>query len=395
MKTIDDLDVDGQRVLVRADFNVPLAGPTITDDGRIRASLPTLNELISRRAKVIVCSHLGRPKGVRDPRYSLDPVAVRLGQLLGRPVVLAADTAGPAARTAVAALGPGETVLLENVRFNPGETASDDAVRGEFAGQLAELADLYVGDGFSAMHRRHASVFDLPARLPHAAGYLVQAETAALRRLTTRVEKPYVLILGGAKVPDKLAVVGNLLGAANEVIVGGAMAFPFLGAQGHPVGTSPVAQDDIEIARRCLDQAAAAGTEILLPADLIVAPDRGAAAPRQTVSSDDVPADQMALDIGPASIKLFEAALSGARIIFWNGPMGVFELEPYADGTREIARAVTASAAFTVVGGGDTAAAVRQLGFADAAFGHVSTGGGASLEYLQGKTLPGLAALEA
>lgn len=394
MKTIDDLDVAGRKVLVRADLNVPLDGEKIEDDGRIRASLPTLNALADRGARVIVCAHLGRPKGAPDPQYSLAPVAGRLGELLGRRVGFAADTVGPAARSAVAALRPGETVLLENLRFNPGETATDDAQRGAFAGQLAALADAYVGDGFGAVHRRHASVCDVPARLPHAAGYLIQAETAALRRLTQHVTRPYVLLLGGAKVSDKLGVIGNLLGRADQIIIGGAMAFPFLAAQGHPVGRSPVDAADVETARHLLDRAAGLGVPVMLPTDLVVAPNRTAGAPRKTVPRDDVPGDQLCLDIGPESARLFAASLSGAKTIFWNGPMGVFELEAYAAGTRAIARAVTASGAFSVVGGGDTAAAVRGLGFRDDAFGHISTGGGASLEYLQGKTLPGLAALE-
>lgn len=395
MKTIDDLDVAGKRVLVRADLNVPLAGGEVEDDGRIRASVPTLNALADREARVIVCSHLGRPQGAPDPRYSLAPVAVRLARALGRPVQFAGDTVGPAAHSAVAALEPGETALLENVRFDPRETAADDALRGAFAGQLAALGDVYVGDGFGAVHRRHASVCDVPARLPHAAGYLIQAETGALHRLTEHVAKPYVLLLGGAKVSDKLGVIGNLLGVADQIIVGGAMAFPFLAAYGHPAGKSPADACDIVTARRLIGQAAGRGVEILLPADLVVAPEPARDAPRRTVPVRDVPGDQVGLDIGPETVRMFAASLSRAKTIFWNGPMGVFELDAYATGTREIARAVTASGAFTVVGGGDTAAAVRELGFRDDAFGHVSTGGGASLEYLQGKTLPGLAALEA
>ena len=394
MRTIDDLDVAGKKVLVRADLNVPPDGEKITDDGRIRASLPTLDALAGRGARVIVCSHLGRPKGVPDPRYSLAPVAARLGELLGRPVEFAADTVGPAARSAVAALAPGETVLLENLRFNPGETAGDDAERGAFADQLAALADAYVGDGFGAVHRRHASVVDVPARLPHAAGCLVQAETAALRRLTQHVVRPYVLLLGGAKISDKLGVIGNLLSKADQIIIGGAMAFPFLAAKGHPVGRSPASAGEIATAHRLLGRAAGSGVPIMLPADLVVAPERTADAPRRTIAVRDMPADQMGLDIGPETVRRFAASLGGAKTIFWNGPMGVSELKPYAAGTREIARAVTASGAFTVAGGGDTAAAVRELGFRDDAFGRISAGGGTSLEYLQGKTLPGLAALE-
>lgn len=394
MRTIDDLNVAGKRVLVRDDLNVPLDGERIEDDGRIRASLPTLSALCARGARVIVCAHLGRPKGEPDPRYSLAPVAARLGELLGREVRFAADTVGPAARAAAAELPAGQVLLLENLRFNPGETAKVDAQRGVFADQLASLADLYVGDGFGAVHRRHASVCDVPARLPHAAGYLVLAEVAALRRLTERAERPYVLLLGGAKVADKLAVIGNLLGTADRVLVGGMMAFPFLAAEGHQPGASPAEPAAVELARRYLDDAARSGTEIVLPADLIVAPVRDEDAPRQTVRADEVPPGQLGLDIGPESAKLFAARLSGARTVFWNGPMGVFELGAYADGTLEVARALAGSRAYTVIGGGDTAAAIRELGFADADFGHVSTGGGASLEYLQGKTLPGLAVLE-
>ncbi len=392
MRTIDDMVVAGRRVLVRADLNVPLDGTKITDDGRIRACTPTLNALLDRGAAVVVCSHLGRPAGAPDPAYSLAPVAARLGQLLDRPVELAADTVGPAARSAVAALAPGGVVLLENLRFNPGETSKDDAVRGAFADQLASLTDLYVGEGFGAMHRKHASVYDVPARLPHAAGYLVQAETAALRRVTQDIQRPYAVVLGGAKVADKLPVVGNLLGIADQILVGGAMAVTFLAAQGHAAGLS-LLEGDLDAARRCLDQATASGVELVLPPDLDVAAGRTAAAQREAVASASIPADRMALDIGPESIKLFAAKLAAAKTIFWNGPMGVFELDRFASGTRAVAQVLAASDAFTVVGGGDTAAAVRSLGFADTAFSHVSTGGGASLEYLEGRTLPGLAAL--
>jgi len=392
MKTIEDLDVRGRRVLVRVDFNVPLHNGQITDDGRIRASLPTLAALADRGARLIVCSHLGRPGDQRDLRYSLAPVAVRLSQLLGREVKFAADTVGPEAESAIASLLPGDTVLLENLRFNPGETAKDDAARAAFATQLARLADLYVGDGFAAMHRRHASVFEVPARLPHAAGYLVQAEVQALGRLTARAERPYVLVLGGAKVRDKLGVISNLLSTVDTVVVGGAMAFPFLAALGHPIGHSPADPDDVNTARHYLLDAAAARTEIVLPVDLVVAPEATANVPHRIVARD-VPHGQLALDIGPESVKLFEASLAGARTIFWNGPMGVFEVEAFAAGTREIARAIAASDAYTVVGGGDTAAAIRGLGFTDDQFGHVSTGGGASLECLEGRVLPGLAAL--
>ncbi len=393
LKTIEDLDVRGKRVLVRADLNVPLDGSRITDDGKIRACLPTLNALLDRGAAVVVCSHLGRPAGAPDPDYSLAPVAARLGELLGRPVAMAADTVGPSARSGAAALAPGDVLLLENLRFSPGETSKDDAVRGAFAGQLASLADLYVGDGFGTVHRRHASVFDVPARLPHAAGYLIQAETAALQRLTGDVARPYVVVLGGAKVADKFPVVGSLIGVADEILIGGGMAFTFLAAQGQGVGTS-LLQGDLDTARGYLEQAERSGVRLVLPPDLTVAASRGEAGPSEVVPASAIPPDQMGLDIGPDAAKLFTARLATARTVFWNGPMGVFEIPRYADGTRAVADALARSAGFTVVGGGDTAAAVRSLGFPDEAFGHVSTGGGASLEYLEGKTLPGLAALQ-
>ena len=393
MKTVGDLDVSGRRVLLRADLNVPLHDGRITDDGKIRACLPTLTALLERDAAVLVCSHLGRPGGVPDPAYSLAPVATRLGELLGRPVTMAADTVGPSARSATASLAPGEVLVLENLRFNPGETSKDDAVREGFADQLASLAELYVGDGFGTVHRRHASVVDVPARLPHAAGYLIQAETAALQRLISHVARPYLVVLGGAKVADKFPVVGSLIGVADQILVGGAMAFPFLAAQGDGVGLS-LLDGEPDTARGFLDQAARSGVEIVLPPDMAVAAGRGDAAPAEVVSSAAIPADRMGLDIGPESAKLFAARLAAAKTIFWNGPMGVFENPRYADGTRVVAQAIADSDGFTVVGGGDTAAAVRTLGFRDDAFGHVSTGGGASLEYLEGKTLPGLAALQ-
>ena len=394
MKTIDDLAVTDRRVLVRADLNVPLDGYDIADDGRIRATLPTLTALMERHAKVVICAHLGRPKGKPDRRYSLLPVAARLGQLLGRRVDLAADTAGPAARAAVEALRPGGLVMLENLRFNEGETSKDDVQRGLFADQLAALADLYVADGFGVVHRKHASVYDVALRLPHAAGYLVQAEVAALSRLTEDIRRPYVVLLGGAKVEDKLDAVDSLITAADRILIGGTMAFPFLVAQGHKVGTSRLEASQVDIAAGYLVQAARAGTDLVLPVDLIVAPDISAGSPHEVVAVDAIPADQMGLDIGPESARVFAASIGEARTVFWNGPMGVFELAPYAGGSRTVAQALTSSRAFTVVGGGDSGAAVRALGFPDRAFGYVSTGGGASLEYIQGKTLPGLAVLQ-
>ena len=394
MKTIDDLTVTDRRVLVRADLNVPLDGYEVADDGRIRAALPTLTTLMERQAKVVVCAHLGRPKGTPDRKYSLLPVAARLGQLLGCRVELAADTAGPAARAAVADMRPGGLVMLENLRFNAGETSKDDVQRGLFADQLAALADLYVADGFGAVHRKHASVYDVALRLPHAAGYLVQAEVAALSRLTGDIRQPYVVLLGGAKVEDKLGAIDSLITAADRILIGGAMAFPFLVAQGHKVGTSRLEASQVDVAARYLAQAARTGKEIVLPVDVIVAPDNSAGSPHEVVAVDAIPADRMALDIGPESARIFAASLGEARTVFWNGPMGVFELAPYAGGTQTIARALTSGHAFTVVGGGDTGAAIRALGFPDRAFGYVSTGGGASLEFIQGKTLPGLAVLE-
>jgi phosphoglycerate kinase len=394
MKTIDDLEVSGRRVLVRADLNVPTGSNGIRDDGKIRACLPTLNALLERGAAVVVCSHLGRPAGVPDPACTLAPVAVRLSELLGRPVALAADTVGPAARAAVNGLRPGGVVMLENLRFNAGETSKDDGVRGAFADALASLADLYVGDGFGVVHRRHASVCDVAARLPHAAGYLVQAETAALERLTGDIERPYIVVLGGAKVADKLPVVGGLLGRADQILIGGGMAFTFLAAQGHGVGLS-LLEGDLDVARGYLERGARCGVTLAVAPDVVVAPGRDAAAQGEVVPSAAIPADRMGLDIGPQSARLFAAKLATAKTIFWNGPMGVFEMPRFAEGTRAVAQALASSGAFTVIGGGDTAAAVRTLGFPDDAFSHVSTGGGASLEYLEGKTLPGLAALQA
>ena len=394
MKTIDDLDVAGLRILVRADLNVPLDGTRITDEARIQASLPTLRTLMARGARVVLCAHLGRPGGKPDPRYSLAPVAQRLGQLLGRHVALAADTVGPAAREAVAALPPGSVVMLENLRFNIGETSKDDVARGVFASQLAALADAYVADGFGVLHRKQASVYDVALRLPHAAGYLVAAETAALGRLADSIRRPYVVVLGGAKVTDKLDAVGGLLGRADRILIGGAMAFPFLAARGCPVGSSLLDTGQIATARGCLDQARRGGADIVLPTDVTVASRRAADAPSKVVPATAIPPGWMGLDIGPDSARLFTAQLAGARTVFWNGPMGVFELAAFAAGTRTVARALTGSRAFTVVGGGDTTAAIRTLGFADSAFGYVSTGGGASLEFLQGKALPGLAVLQ-
>ena len=390
MKTIDDLAVDGLRVLLRADLNVPLDGGRVADDGRIRASLPTLTALTDRGARVIVCAHLGRPGGKPDPAYSLAPVAARLGELLGHPVELTADTTGSAACAAVAALHPGGVVMLENLRFNAAETSKDDAQRSHFADQLADLADLYVSDGFGAVHRKHASVYDVALRLPHAAGYLVKAEVDALDRLTANIRRPYVVALGGAKVADKFDAFGSLITAADRILVGGAMAFPFLVARGDKVGTSLLEASQVAAAADLLRRASPG--QIELPSDVVVAAEPGG--PGAVVGADAIPADQMGLDIGPQTAARFAAALFAAQTVFWNGPMGMFERKPYSGGTRAVAQALADGEAFTVVGGGDTGAAIRALGFAEDTFGHVSTGGGASLEFIQGKTLPGLAVLE-
>ncbi|MCU7705959.1 phosphoglycerate kinase [Streptomyces albidoflavus] len=402
MKTIDELlaeGVSGKRVFVRADLNVPLADGQITDDGRIRAVLPTVEALTGAGAKVIVASHLGRPKGAPDPAFSLLPAAERLGELLGKPVAFAQDTVGPAAHAAVDGLEPGQVAVVENLRFNPGETSKDDAERATFADELAALADVYVGDGFGAVHRKHASVYDLPARLPHYAGYLIATEVGVLQKLTEEVQRPYAVVLGGAKVSDKLGVIDNLLEKADRILIGGGMVFTFLKAKGYEVGASMLQEDQIPVVQEYLKRAEEKGVEFVLPVDVVVSggfPDLKAKEPTHpdTVPADAIPAGQMGLDIGPATAELYAAKLADARTIFWNGPMGVFEHPDYAGGTRAVAQALLDSPAFTVVGGGDSAAAVRLLGFDENAYGHISTGGGASLEYLEGKTLPGLAALE-
>ncbi|MFF8468527.1 phosphoglycerate kinase [Streptomyces griseus] len=402
MKTIDELlaeGVAGKRVFVRADLNVPLDGTTITDDGRIRAVVPTIAKLAEAGARVVVASHLGRPKGAPDPAFSLAPAATRLGELLGAEVAFAADTVGESARAAVAGLADGRVAVIENLRFNAGETSKDDAERGAFADQLAQLADVYVGDGFGAVHRKHASVFDLPARLPHYAGYLIATEVGVLKKLTTDVQRPYAVVLGGAKVSDKLGVIDHLLERADRILIGGGMAYTFLKAKGYEVGSSLLQEDQIPAVREYLRRAEEKGVEFVLPVDVVVAPsfpDLKTKAPAHptTVAADAMPAGQMGLDNGPETNKLYSSKLADAATVFWNGPMGVFEHPDFADGTRAVAQALVDSSAFSVVGGGDSAAAVRILGFDENAFGHISTGGGASLEYLEGKTLPGLAALE-
>jgi phosphoglycerate kinase len=402
MKTIDELlaqGVSGKRVFVRADLNVPLDGTTITDDGRIRAVVPTVKALAAAGARVVVASHLGRPKGAPDPAFSLAPAAARLGELLGADVAFATDTVGDSARAVVAGLADGRVAVLENLRFNAGETSKDDAERGAFADLLATLADVYVGDGFGAVHRKHASVFDLPARLPHYAGYLIATEVGVLKKLTEDVRRPYVVALGGSKVSDKIGVIDNLLDKADRILIGGGMVFTFLAAKGHEVGTSLLQEDQKQKCLEYLAEAERRGVEFVLPVDILVSdgfPDLKAKAPThpETVAADAMPAGKLGLDIGPDTRKLYAAKLADAGTVFWNGPMGVFEHPDYAEGTRAVAQALLDAPGFTVVGGGDSAAAVRTLGFDENAFGHISTGGGASLEYLEGKTLPGLAALE-
>ena len=400
MKTIDTLlsesggDLSGKRVLVRSDLNVPLDGQRITDDGRVRASVPTIKRLADSGAKVLVTAHLGRPKGAPEPQFSLKPVAERLAELLEEPVLFANDTVGPEAHRISAALGDGEVAVLENVRFNVGETSKDDAERGAFADELAELADVFVSDGFGVVHRKQASVYDIARRLPAYVGGLVEAEVEVLERLTESPERPYAVVLGGSKVSDKLGVIDHLIDRADTLLIGGGMVFTFLAAQGHGVGKSLLESDQIEVAKGYIERAARQGVELVLPTDVVVAPEFAADAPATIVSVDAIPEDQLGLDIGPDSAEHFADVIRGARTVFWNGPMGVFEMAAFAAGTKAVAQALTEVDGLSVVGGGDSAAAVRQLGFSDDQFGHISTGGGASLEYLEGKTLPGLAVLD-
>ena len=403
MRSIDDIEVRGKRVLVRSDLNVPLdksGSGAITDDGRIRASLPVIRKLADRGARVIVMAHLGRPKGEDFAERaaggpSLQVVAERLAELLGQPVAFASDLVGPSATSTVAGMADGDVALLENVRFEPAETSKDDSERVRLAQDLAKLGDAYVGDGFGVVHRKQASVYDLPQLLPHAAGDLVVAEVAVLQRLTVDPARPYVVVLGGSKVSDKLGVIGNLLGLADRVLIGGGMVFTFLAALGHEVGTSLLEADHIDSCRAVLAQAAERGVELVLPTDIVVAPRFAADAPPTVADADAIPEGHMGLDIGPASRELFASKLADAKTVFWNGPMGVFEFPAFAAGTQTVAEALTKVDGLTVVGGGDSAAAVRSFGLDESSFGHISTGGGASLEYLEGKTLPGLTALEA
>jgi phosphoglycerate kinase len=394
---LEDGNLRGKRVLVRSDLNVPLDGQTITDDGRIKASVPAIHALADAGAVVIVCAHLGRPKGAPEDKYSLAPVAKRLGELLDHPVAFATDTVGESATATVNGADPGNVVLLENLRFNPGETSKDEAERRAFAEQLAALADVFVSDGFGVVHRKQASVYDIARLLPSVVGGLVSEEVDVLKRLTENPERPYAVVLGGAKVSDKLGVIGNLLGTADLLLIGGGMVFTFLKALGFEVGGSLLEEDQLDTVRGYLDEAEAKGVEFVLPIDIVAATSFSADADYEVVPADAIPADRMGLDIGPDSSALFAEKLSDANTVFWNGPMGAFEMAPFAAGTQALAETLverTADGALTVVGGGDSAAAVRQLGFSDDQFGHISTGGGASLEYLEGKKLPGLTVLE-
>jgi phosphoglycerate kinase len=397
VRTLDDLlgeNLDGRRVLVRADLNVPLDGATITDDGRVRASVPTISRLAEAGARVVVTAHLGRPKGAPEPKYSLGPVASRLGELLDTEVPLAADVVGPSARSTVDALAPGAVALLENVRFDPRETSKDAHQRRELALELAALVQphgAFVSDGFGVVHRKQASVYEVAERLPAYAGGLVLAELTVLRRLTGDPARPYAVVLGGSKVSDKLAVIEALLPRVDRLLVGGGMCFTFLAAQGHGVGDSLLEAEMVDTCKRLLGDA---GDKILLPTDVVVADEFSADANTRTVAAEAIPDGWKGLDIGPDSVRRFAGALADAGTVFWNGPMGVFELAPFADGTRGVASAIAGSPAFSVVGGGDSAAAVRQLGIPEDGFSHISTGGGASLEFLEGKELPGVSILE-
>ena len=395
LKTIDSLgDLAGKRVLVRADLNVPLDGTTITDDGRIRASLPTINALREKGARVIVTAHLGRPKGAPDPKFSLKPAVDRLSELLEAPVAFATDTVGESAKQTVESLGDGDVAVLENVRFNAGETSKDQAEREAFAKELASLADAFVSDGFGVVHRKQASVYDVAKLLPAAAGSLVEKEVASLRKVTDEPARPFVVILGGSKVSDKLGVIDNLLGKADRLLIGGGMSYTFQKALGHEVGKSLLEEDQVETVKGYLKRAEESGIEIVLPVDNVVSEEFGPEGPADVVASSDIPANKEGLDIGPKTRERFASKLGDAGTVFWNGPMGVFEFELYADSTKAIAEALAECSGYTVVGGGDSASAIRNLGFDEARYSHISTGGGASLELIEGKELPGIAILE-
>jgi phosphoglycerate kinase len=394
MTTLNELDVQGKRVFLRCDLNVPLKEGKITDDGRIRASLPTINALLAKGASLVIAAHLGRPKGEAKPELSLAPIAVRLSELLGKPVQFAGAITGSDVTAAAQGLAAGEILLLENIRFSAAETSKEESERAAFAAELATLADIYVGDGFGAVHRKHASVFDLPKLLPHAAGTLVAAEVEVLKKLTTEPARPYGVVLGGAKVSDKLGVISNLLGKVDVMAIGGGMVFTFLAAQGHEIGKSLVEAEMLDTVRGLIQEASDKGVRLVLPTDIVVAPAFAADSPATIVAADAIPADQMGLDIGPDSAAAFAAAIGECKTVFWNGPMGVFEFAAFSNGTKVVAQALTEVSGISVVGGGDSAAAVRALGFKDEQFGYISTGGGASLEYLEGKELPGLKALD-
>lgn len=394
MTTLADLDVAGKRVFLRCDLNVPLKEGKITDDGRIRASLPTINALLEKGASLVIAAHLGRPKGEAKPELSLAPIAVRLSELLGKPVKFAGAITGDDVTAAALSLAAGEVLLLENIRFSAAETSKEESERVALASELAKLADIYVGDGFGAVHRKHASVFDLPKLLPHAAGTLVAAEVEVLKKLTTEPARPYGVVLGGAKVSDKLGVISNLLGKVDVMAIGGGMVFTFLAAQGKEIGKSLVEAEMLDTVRGLIKEAEEKGVRLVLPTDIVVAPAFAADSPATTVAADAIPADEMGLDIGPDSAAAFAAAIRECKTVFWNGPMGVFEFAAFANGTQVVAQALTEVSGISVVGGGDSAAAVRVLGFKDDQFGYISTGGGASLEYLEGKDLPGLKALD-
>ena len=394
MADLSTLDVAGKRVFLRCDLNVPLKEGVIKDDGRIKASLPTIQLLLEKGASLVIAAHLGRPKGEAKPELSLAPVAQRLSELLGSDIKFTGEVTGASVTTAAQSLKAGEVLLLENIRFNAAETSKEEAERGAFAAELAQLAHFYVGDGFGAVHRKHASVFDLPKLLPHAAGTLVSAEVEVLKKLTQNPERPYGVVLGGAKVSDKLGVIENLLGKVDVLAIGGGMVFTFLKAQGKEIGTSLVETEMLDVVKGLIATAEKNGVKLVLPSDIVVAPAFAADATPTLVSADAIPADQMGLDIGPVSAAAFAAEITQCKTVFWNGPMGVFEFPNFAAGTKVVAQALTEVSGISVVGGGDSAAAVRALGFADSQFGYISTGGGASLEYLEGKELPGLKALE-
>ena len=394
MTSLVDLGVAGKRVFLRCDLNVPLKESKITDDGRIRASLPTINALLEKGASIVIAAHLGRPKGEAKAELSLAPVAVRLSELLGKPVQFAGAITGADVTAKAQALAPGEILLLENIRFASAETSKDEGERLALATELAKLADIYVGDGFGAVHRKHASVFDLPKLLPHAAGTLVSAEVEVLKKLTVDPVRPYGVVLGGSKVSDKIGVIANLLGKVDVMAIGGGMLFTFLAAQGKEIGSSLVELDLIDTVKGLIKQAEDSGVKLLIPTDIVIAPTFSADATPTLVSADAIPKNQMGLDIGPESAAAFALAIKNCKTVFWNGPMGVFEFPNFAAGTKVVAQALTEVSGISVVGGGDSAAAVRALGFEDSQFGYISTGGGASLEYLEGKELPGLTALD-